>query len=39
MWNDISGEELQKLMEEIDAVELRNDEAELARWLELQYSL
>ena len=39
MWNDISGEELQKLIEEIEAVELCPDEAELERWLELQYSL
>ena len=39
MWNDISADELQQLMAEIDAVELRPDEAELERWLELQYSL
>lgn len=39
MGNDISGEELKQLMEEIDAVELRPDEAELERWLELQYSV
>jgi len=38
MWNDIPADELKQLMDEIDAVELRPDEAELERWLEKQLS-
>ena len=38
MWNDIPAEELKQLMDEIDATELRPDEAELERWLENQFS-
>jgi hypothetical protein len=38
MWNDIPSDELKQLMDEIDATELRPDEAELERWLENQLS-
>ena len=38
MWNDIPADELKQLMDEIDATELRADEAELERWLENQLS-
>ena len=38
MWNDIPTDELKELMDEIDATELRADEAELERWLESQLS-
>jgi hypothetical protein len=33
-WNDIPADELKQLMDEIDVVELRPDEAELEGWLE-----
>ena len=39
MWNDIPSAEQKQLMDEIDGTELQPDEAELERWLELQYSL
>ena len=32
MWNDIPEGELKQLMDEINAVEMRPDEAELERW-------
>jgi hypothetical protein len=38
MWNDISADELKELMDEIDSIDLRPDEAEIERWLEIQYS-
>jgi uncharacterized protein YaaR (DUF327 family) len=38
MWNDIPADELKQLMDEIDATELRPDEAELESWLESQLS-
>ena len=38
MWNDIPADELKQLMDEIDAVELRPDEAAIERWLEKQLS-
>ena len=38
MWNDIPADELKQLMDEIDAVDLRPDEAELVRWLQKQLS-
>jgi hypothetical protein len=37
-WNDIPADELKQFMDEIDAVELRPDEAELEGWLENQLS-
>jgi len=33
MWNDTRADELQQLVDEIDAIELHSDEAEL-HWLE-----
>jgi hypothetical protein len=39
MWNDIPADELRELMDEIDAVELRPDEADLERWIELSRGL
>jgi len=38
MWNEIPADELKHSWDEIDATELRPDEAELERWLESQFS-
>jgi hypothetical protein len=38
MWNDIPADKLKQLMDEIGAVELHPDEAELKRWPENQLS-
>jgi hypothetical protein len=38
MSNDIPADELKQLMDEIDATELKPDEADLERWLENELS-
>jgi hypothetical protein len=37
MWNDIPADELKQLMDEIDATELRPDEAELERCSKISF--